>query len=200
MVAGDRGRQRVKVVDLGLARFIDTVTYEKLTMTGSVVGTPTYMPPEQAFGDNVDHRSDLFSVGAILHALLTGEPPFGRGPEVLPRLLTNERVRLTEARRDLGDVVEVIERCLEPEPEHRYQSAADLDRALAPFDESTDSVTVWVPPKTMLSLVLAPDPVLDAPRPRKRPTLSATAPSSPSVPTPPVAATSARCRLKCSNV
>jgi|GEM_PF-2313377 len=169
MIVDDGGHLRVKVVDLGLARFVDTSTYQKLTMTGVVVGTPSYMAPEQAFGDTVDHRADLFSIGAVLHALLTGGPPFGTGPEVLVRLLSNERVRLTESRRDLGDIVEVIERCLEPEPEDRYQSAAALDAALAPFDASTKSVERWVPPKTMPSMVLPPDPVLDAPRPRKRP-------------------------------
>jgi len=178
MVRDEDGRERVKVLDFGLARFIESPTYQKLTVTGYVVGTPSYMAPEQAFGDRVDEGADIYAIGAILHALLTGTPPFGRGKiqDVLPRLMANERDRLTETRRDLGDIVEVVERCLEPESEQRYVSAADLDAALAPFDRGEPSVEEWVRPKTIHTLVLAPDPVLDAPRPRKRPRTVALAP------------------------
>jgi hypothetical protein len=170
LVAGER-RPLVKVLDFGLARFSESATYQKLTMTGVVVGTPSYMAPEQAFGDPVDHRADLWAVGAILHALLTGAPPFGSGksPDLLPRLLANERERLTETRRDLGPIVEVVERLLEPEPEQRYATAAELDAALAPFDAKVPTTREWKRPPTIATLALAPDPVLDAPRPRKRP-------------------------------
>ncbi len=170
MIERDGGRIRAKVVDFGLARFADSTTYHKLTMTGVVVGTPSYMAPEQAFGDPVDHRADLYAVGAVLHALLTSEPPFGSGksPDLLPRLLAGERTRLTETRRDLGPIVEVVERLLEPEPEQRYETAAALDAALAPFDAKVPSTREWTRPPTMDTLALPPDPVLDAPRPRRR--------------------------------
>ncbi len=171
MVTERAGRRRVTVVDFGIARFVGSAGYEKLTATGLMIGTPSYMAPEQAFGDSIDGRADLYCVGAILHTLLTGQPPFGRGgfEVVLPRVMNNQRERLTVTRRDLGPIVEVVERCLEYEAEDRYQSAFDLDRALAPFDEAQTSVQAWVRPETIHTLVLAPDPVLDAPRPRRRP-------------------------------
>jgi len=171
MVTVRSGRRHVTVVDFGIARFVGSAGYEKLTATGLMIGTPSYMAPEQAFGDSIDGRADLYCAGAILHTLLTGQPPFGRGgfEVVLPRVMNNQRERLTVTRRDLGPIVEVVERCLEYEAEDRYQSAFDLDRALAPFDEAQTSVQAWVRPETIHTLVLAPDPVLDAPRPRRRP-------------------------------
>ncbi|MBW2460310.1 MAG: serine/threonine protein kinase [Deltaproteobacteria bacterium] len=175
MVTDRSGQRHVTVVDFGIARFVGSAGYEKLTATGIMIGTPSYMAPEQAFGDPIDARADLYCAGSILHTLLTGAPPFGRGQfeEVLPRVMNNDRARLTETRRDLGPIVEVVERCLEYEPEDRYQSAAELDRALAAFDAQKTSVQEWIRPETLLSLVLVPDPVLDAPRARRRPKTTA---------------------------
>ena len=63
----------VKLTDFGLARAVDDV---RLTRTGFVTGTPLYMAPEQAMGEEPDHRSDLFSLGAIMYEMCAGEPPF----------------------------------------------------------------------------------------------------------------------------
>ena len=65
--------ERVMLTDFGLARAVDDAT---LTRTGIIAGTPQYMSPEQANGDAVDHRSDLFSLGSVLYAMCTGRPPF----------------------------------------------------------------------------------------------------------------------------
>src|SRR5262249_47809064 len=73
---------RVLLTDFGLARLTEDV---KLTQTGFVAGTPLYMSPEQARGETVDHRSDLFSLGSVLYAMLTGVPPFP-GPSPLTSL------------------------------------------------------------------------------------------------------------------
>jgi WD40 repeat protein len=67
------GLARVKITDFGLARMVDDVP---LTQSGVVAGTPEYMAPEQARGDPVDHRADLFSLGSVLYAMATGVPPF----------------------------------------------------------------------------------------------------------------------------
>lgn len=67
------GTQRVKLTDFGLARATDDV---RLTKTGMVTGTPLYMSPEQAMGETADEKSDLFSFGAVLYEMLTGESPF----------------------------------------------------------------------------------------------------------------------------
>src|SRR5262249_8677202 len=64
---------RAKLTDFGLARAAEDV---RLTQTGFVPGTPLYMAPEQARGDAVDHRADLFSLGSVLYAMCTGRPPF----------------------------------------------------------------------------------------------------------------------------
>src|SRR5438045_9618289 len=78
----ENGIARVKITDFGLARMADDVG---LTQNGVVAGTPEYMAPEQARGERTDHRSDLFSLGSVLYAMCTGQPPF-RGASPLPVL------------------------------------------------------------------------------------------------------------------
>src|SRR5205085_4559466 len=75
----ENGLARVKITDFGLARSIDDV---QLTQNGVVTGTPEYMAPEQARGEPVDHRADLFSLGSVLYAMCIGVPPF-RGSTTL---------------------------------------------------------------------------------------------------------------------
>src|SRR5439155_9528374 len=69
----ENGVERVKLTDFGLARAVDDAT---LTQSGVVAGTPQYMSPEQAHGETLDARSDLFSLGSVLYALCTGRAPF----------------------------------------------------------------------------------------------------------------------------
>ena len=82
---------RVQLTDFGLARAAEDV---RLTQTGFVAGTPLYMAPEQARGEAVDHRSDLFSLGSVLYAMLTGVPPFpGTSPFTVLKQVTDRRPR-----------------------------------------------------------------------------------------------------------
>src|SRR5581483_6609315 len=67
------GMERVKITDFGLARAADDAS---LSQSGVVAGTPHYMAPEQARGEALDHRADLFSLGSVLYAMCTGRPPF----------------------------------------------------------------------------------------------------------------------------
>jgi hypothetical protein len=73
----EKGTDRVKITDFGLARTVDEAP---LTQSGVLAGTPHYMAPEQARGEPLDHRADLFSLGSVLYALCTGRPPFRAGP------------------------------------------------------------------------------------------------------------------------
>ena len=76
---------RVKVTDFGLAKPVDPGTEPALTAMGVVVGTPGYMAPEQARGEPIDERVDIYALGGILYFLLTGMPPFPALPASLPR-------------------------------------------------------------------------------------------------------------------
>ena len=96
LVKRDQDPDFVKIVDFGIAKMAlpeeeEGANAKRLTREGTVFGTPSYLAPEQAFGDPIDARADLYCVGAILHTLLTGAPPFGRGrlEELLPRVMRN---------------------------------------------------------------------------------------------------------------
>src|SRR5262249_20562638 len=85
----ENGVARVKITDFRLARVNDDLGE---TASGVIAGTPQYMSPEQARGDNLDRRSDLFSLGAVLYAMCTGEPPFrgGHPLSILKRVCEQE--------------------------------------------------------------------------------------------------------------
>ena len=114
------------VTDFGVAR---SLSASQLTRTGAVVGTPAYLAPEQARGEEVDGRSDLYALGVVCFEMLTGELPFAPGSEA--ELLAQ---RLTGRTRDLAEtgaqvpawLAAVIRRCLAAEPRHRYAGSAEL--------------------------------------------------------------------------
>jgi serine/threonine protein kinase len=122
----ENGLARVKITDFGLARAVDDVG---LTQSGVVAGTPEYMAPEQARGEPVDHRADLFALGAVLYACCTGRPPF-EGPTVLAVLgqVTDEE---PVAIRLLNPGVPVwleplVGRLMAKDPAQRLQTAAEV--------------------------------------------------------------------------
>jgi len=132
-----------KLLDFGLAKPISNLEDTRLTVEGSITGSPLYMSPEQASGDSdPDARSDIYSLGAVAYFLLTGRPPFDdHRPIKLLISHAHEPPRpLTEVDSSLpADLCDVVMRCLEKDPLDRYQSAADLEAAL----QACTSADMW---------------------------------------------------------
>ena len=138
----------VKVVDFGISKSLrpeDGSDSPRLTQTGMVLGTPLYMSPEQARGDeNLDHRIDVYALGVIMYEMVTGEVPY-RGTNylnVLSQVLSEEPAPPSQINKDVGpDLEAVIEKALDKDRDHRYQSmeelAADLDALMSDSMAST---------------------------------------------------------------
>jgi serine/threonine-protein kinase len=127
----------VKVLDFGISR-LEGPGGNTLTKTGMVMGTPSYMAPEQARGERVDHRTDIYATGAILYRSVTGVIPFDRADATatLAAVLTEEPERPRALAPHIPEHLElVIQRAMARNPEERFQSIADFDAALAPYDE-----------------------------------------------------------------
>ena len=115
----------IKLTDFGIARITDS----SKTKTGMVLGTPSYMSPEQLAGRKVDGRSDLFSLGVTLYQLLTGQLPFrAESMATLMFKIANEaHAPATTLRPDLPDCVNTLmDRALQKNPDMRYQRGADF--------------------------------------------------------------------------
>jgi len=129
----ERGTDRVKLTDFGLARAAEDV---RLTRSGMVAGTPLYMAPEQARGEEVDGRADLFSLGVLLYELCTGRTPFdARTPlAVLKRLTEEKHQPVRELRPDVPEwLTDLIDRLLAKSPDQRFQSAREVADLLDHF-------------------------------------------------------------------
>ena len=127
---------RVKVLDFGLAKDVRgsnlgdaTLTSASQTQVGVVMGTPAYMSPEQTSGRPLDHRTDIFSLGVVLHEMATGQRPFNgnSSAELVSAILRDTAPTVTDVRPDLpSDLARIIRRCLEKDPRHRVQTARDV--------------------------------------------------------------------------
>jgi hypothetical protein len=134
-VLWDAEATRYKLTDFGLAKALDDVS---LTRAGMILGTPEYLSPEQAQGVPVDARSDLFSLGAVLYAALTGTSPFRADSTIatVERVRTHSQPDVRDVRPDCtAELARVIERLLAKDPERRYPSAADVVGDLRRIEE-----------------------------------------------------------------
>jgi non-specific serine/threonine protein kinase len=129
-------RVTAKVADFGIAKIVESngVVVEALTLTGAVVGSASYMSPEQCRGEAVDARSDVYSLGCVLYEALAGRPPFRADSlwAVLHMHQTAEPVPLRELCPEApAELERIVARALAKAPEARWQTAAELARALA---------------------------------------------------------------------
>jgi len=145
---------RPKIVDFGLAAIRGT---EKLTQTGSTLGTVGYMSPEQAQGQEVDQRSDLFSFGVVLYEMITGRTPFARENDVAtaqaivsatPEPLSKYRANVPD------DLQRIVTKLLEKDPQLRYQSAEGVIPDLKRLIATSTSYIAPAAPKPRSSKVL----------------------------------------------
>jgi TolB-like protein/tRNA A-37 threonylcarbamoyl transferase component Bud32 len=142
---------RLKVLDFGLAKVfavgsglesMETVVRTHDTAAGRILGTPAYMSPEQAEGKNIDHRSDIFSLGIVLYEMATGKRPFeGDTPiSTISSILKDQPKSVSELKpanpRELG---RIVSHCLEKDPERRFQTAKDVRNELEGLRKEVDS-------------------------------------------------------------
>ena len=127
----------VRILDFGLAKAQD----QSLTETGVLVGTVSYMSPEQVRGERVDGRADLWALGVVLYEMLTAQKPFGKSEELATAhaILHAEPELLSTHQRDLSAALEgVVLRLLEKDPAKRYQGAGEVLRDLADIRTRAD--------------------------------------------------------------
>jgi eukaryotic-like serine/threonine-protein kinase len=161
---GDAGQDLVKIVDFGLAKVIGS---SKLTRAGMVFGTPHYMSPEQAAGEVVDHRADIYALGIVMYEMFTGKLPFEADSYmgVLTKHMYMAPAPPTEVSpelKQLGTLEDVILRCLEKRPDDRYHNLAAL---LADLDQRVPALVRARRRRSPGPSVLADQ--LEPPRPRE---------------------------------
>ena len=141
----------VKLCDFGVAKVADAgddgMPLHR-TSQGAILGTPEYMSPEQASGQPVDHRSDIYSFGVMLYELATGTRPFVGDSNlgVLSSILRDTPAPLADTNPALPlDLQPIVSRCLAKDRQRRYQSAGDLRRDLEALEQSLRSEHLGVP-------------------------------------------------------
>ena len=146
------GIERVKLTDFGLARAADDAS---LTKTGIIAGTPQYMSPEQARGEPVDQRSDLFSLGSVLYAMCTGRAPFRAETSygVLRRITDEEPRPIREINPEIPEwLCRIVAKLMSKQPDDRFQSAREVAGLLQECLAHVQQPTVVPLPNVLITL------------------------------------------------
>jgi len=131
----EHGRKVVKIVDFGLAklRLVDASDPNTLTTPGIVMGTISYMSPERLTGEEVDERSDIFSLGVILVEPLTGSRPFtGKTYNEFLTSILHKSYHLKDSNKESERLDKVVQKCIAKDPEQRYATVAEMQKELIP--------------------------------------------------------------------
>ncbi len=156
------GRVLIKLMDFGISKFTQGQN-DGRTGVGVLMGTPEYMSPEQAEGAaNVDERTDIWAMGAILYQALTGKQPFSGNTmaATLVALATKDPTPISELAPNVPPELEaIVNKCLAKMPEQRYQSVKELSDALLPFDQpGAIAMPTLAPPRTLVPNEPTPAP------------------------------------------
>jgi serine/threonine protein kinase len=138
VAAGEVNAVTVKVLDFGISKSGDSER-SHLTRTGVIMGTPSYMSPEQARGKPVDLRADVYSTGAVLYFALTGRRPFDADDptSTISMVLTQDPPRPRSIDPRIPEAIElIVQRAMAKEARDRYQTMAELEKALAVFEDA----------------------------------------------------------------
>jgi len=159
LVPGD-DHEVAKVLDFGIAKLDQYSLRDKATKTGSFMGTPYYMSPEQARGKNIDWRSDLWALGVIVFQCLTGKPPFESEAlgDLMGMILYDTIPRITDRDPSLPPELETFwQRAINRDRELRFQSAKELSDALAETAMLERREVPTLPPRPSLTSMVDPE-------------------------------------------
>ncbi len=149
LLTGNPEEEFVKILDFGVAKLLEGgAATEVSVVAGKVLGTPGYMSPEQATGQRVDARSDLYSVGIVLYEMVTGRRAFQAegGFALLRKQVEEDPIRPIQLNPNISSELDgAIWRALKKDPEQRWQSAGDFGRALADVPEGRSGPPAAMP-------------------------------------------------------
>jgi serine/threonine protein kinase len=128
IVSSDSGNEIAHLVDFGIAKAVDDSSGQDATRTGALLGSSSYMSPEQCRGAKIDRRADIYSLGCVMLESLLGESPFAGSSEldIMYKQINESLSSLGSLKKLPAELSQIIRKCLEKDPEKRYQSAADL--------------------------------------------------------------------------
>ncbi len=163
------GGDLVKLLDFGIAKILDEARFSRLTQTGSVLGSPGFMAPEQARGATIDGRTDLYSLGIVLYRAVAGRLPFdGRAMELVHAILHADPHPLLEIAAHVdARFAAIVDRAIRRDPKERFQSAAEMREVLLPIAREPMTASIPLPAPDSVPPITGTLTERDVPPPRE---------------------------------